>query len=642
MTDDIQLEIITKDKTADPKVVEVYRTLKRYGEAQERQRWIKNRDEGWKAVGDNKMWEDADAKKVESRGQVPLVINKVSKGVQGSAAIVTDSKPEVKFLPVGSGDLYVAELLKRGHDYVFVKNQGQDVIYDAVEEAKIGGIDFFKVWFDESKGVHGRIMFEAVKNVPVVFWDRESTKRDLSDSHLIVAQKRSKKYIKDHYPELKDEDFEFQPDVEDSTTTEGLTGGDNYTLESDLPEDKKNDHNKDIWEIEAWMIEKKTKRVIVHSTEEDFAKPVVVDVEVPQGQKKEETIRLFQEQNPQAVNPRLINKSIEQRVKYVIVGKKLVEEKANPFGEDADGDPVLGLIPLKHSRTITSYPTSPTVKALPINRSKNSRRSQAIYLMAMEASSPVVEPEGCTWEGTPGSPGSRLKVAKNAAFQPYRMANGGVNLQQIVALEAEDDRDIDDMYDLPDVMRGKVPPGVENASGRLLLALQDTAGLMSKPFLRTLETSVVMLSKSIVSLMLKHWPRKMWERLLEQDELLEPPPGMTEDPLENVEPGTEEETAARIKFAEKWLDAIEKIRPEDPRKPPGIQLIDLDVRLIVGSSLPTNRMAKASVAMEYVKAGIYDPQAALEYIDDPQKDMIVERMKKNQEAMAQAAAMKGK
>lgn len=643
MTDstmDIDLNLIGRDKTADPDAVEVYRVLKRYGSAQERQTWKADRKEGWNAVGNNEMWTDADEKKLKNRGQVPMVVNKIAKGVQGASAIVTDSKPNVKFIPVGSSDLYVSELLQRGWDYVFAKNQGQDVIYDAVEEAKIGGVDFFKVWFDEGKGPYGRILFEAVKDVPIVYWDRDSTKRDMSDSHIIIAQRRTRKYIKEHYPELKDEDLVFTPDVDDPVISDGLTGVDNYTQPSDNPDGKDKEFDKDIWEIEAWMLVRKNKTVIVHTSTEDFEKFETIDVEFQAGQNKEEILKQFKAENPQAINPRIIKRSVEQREKRIVVGKKVIESKVNPFGVDADGDPVLGLIPLVHSRTQTSYPTSPTKRALPINRSKNHRRSQAIFLMAMEAASPIVEPHGCAWEGNPGSPNSRLVVAKNSAFQPFRLQGGGINFQQIAALEAEDDRDIDDQFDLPDVMRGKVPQGLENASGRMLLALQDTAGLMSKPFLRTLETSVVMMAKSVISLMLRHWPRKMWDRLLEDDEMLAPPKGMKENPMGTVDPGSDEELQLKMEFAQKWQDAIEKIRPEDPRKPPGIQLVDLDVRLTVGSSLPTNRMVKASVAMEFVKAGIYDPQAALEYVDDPQKDMIIPRMKKQQEALAQAANKK--
>ena len=68
--------------------------------------------------------------------------------------------------------------------------------------------------------------------------------------------------------------------------------------------------------------------------------------------------------------------------------------------------------------------------------------------------------------------------------------------------------------------------------------------------------------------------------------------------------------------------------------------MDLDVTMTAGSSMPTNRMAKLEVAIEMVGAGIYDRQAALEYVDDPNKELIVARMAKADEALAQAEMMK--
>jgi predicted membrane GTPase involved in stress response len=93
----------------------------------------------------------------------------------------------------------------------------------------------------------------------------------------------------------------------------------------------------------------------------------------------------------------------------------------------------------------------------------------------------------------------------------------------------------------------------------------------------------------------------------------------------------------------RWMDAINRITGEDGKEP--ISMIDMDVKIIAGSTQPTNRMAKASVAMEFVKAGIYDPQAALEYIDDPKKDEVTERMERKRkeelQAIAQGQAVKG-
>ena len=247
-------------------------------------------------------------------------------------------------------------------------------------------------------------------------------------------------------------------------------------------------------------------------------------------------------------------RKMEKRYQRIIVGKKLIEETVNPYGEDADGDPVLNIIPLPHQRTRSSYPMSPTNYARDINREKNKRRAQFIYAASQNINSPIIEPAGKTnWKGNPGTPGSRVEVDSSAAFIPTRLTSGSIDIHRFVQLEELADRDIDDQYDLHDVMRGKIPPGQDNMAGRTVLALQDLGGMMSKPFLRKLESALVRLGKINMSLILRHWPRQMWERLLEEDE---------KPPAESKEAATfEEDPEMQLAVAKKYLEALEKIRP---------------------------------------------------------------------------------
>lgn len=58
---------------------------------------------------------------------------------------------------------------------------------------------------------------------------------------------------------------------------------------------------------------------------------------------------------------------------------------------------------------------------------------------------------------------------------------------------------------------------------------------------------------------------------------------------------------------------------------------EYDIRVVAGSTLPTSRMDKANLAIQYMQYGIYDQIAALTYLDDPQKDDIIQRANKDQE-----------
>jgi hypothetical protein len=580
------LEIIKIPDDADPEVIKVYEWLKRYKRSSARTKWLKRRDEAWDAM-ENEMYSDRERADMRKEGQEPLVINKINKGVQGSTAMVTDRKPSVNFYPIGEGDIYVAELFKRAFDFVWRKNEGNDITYDVAEESQVGGIGFFDVRFDADKGLFGKITIEEAPPDDN-YWDAESRKRDMSDTHVIKAKLRTKAYVKTVYDGLTDEDLKYELIIQDeSSESYGIEGGDNYA-EDDLPPDsitqKDFEREKNVWEIEAWCRK-------------------IEDIEI-----------------------KGIIKKVENIYKYVIVGKKLVDVEKNPFGHDSDGEPSVGLVSVRAQRTKSAYPMSPVAYALDINKDNNKRRAQFSFAISNNANAPIVESaDSVKWTGNPGTPGSKAKVAQNAAFPPYRLQPGSLEAGQFLNLEQHGKEEIDDQFDMHDVMRGRIPPGQKQIAEKTVLALQDMGAVMKRPFLRNLESALVRVAKAVIVLCLTKWPQLMWLRLLEEDELS--PTSLDE----NGRP-----------TSEKWIRAIEKIRPSDQSAPPGFSLMDLDIAIEAGSSMPTNRMARGVMAIEYVKSGIYDAEAALYYIDDPQKEEVAKRMKAREEAAMQVAATKGK
>lgn len=52
---------------------------------------------------------------------------------------------------------------------------------------------------------------------------------------------------------------------------------------------------------------------------------------------------------------------------------------------------------------------------------------------------------------------------------------------------------------------------------------------------------------------------------------------------------------------------------------------EFNIRLAAGSTLPTSRMAKEERALKMFQGGIFDLEAVLEYLDDPQREKILER-----------------
>jgi hypothetical protein len=169
------------------------------------------------------------------------------------------------------------------------------------------------------------------------------------------------------------------------------------------------------------------------------------------------------------------------------------------------------------------------------------------------------------------------------------------------------------------------------------------------------------MAKCIISLMLKHWTRSQWERLIEPDEMKNwvPPeerPQMIQQggggqqagpmqPMMGQQAGSRPQLSPEQQAGvqEKWAAALEKLRPMDHTQDPQIDVVDLDIKITSGSSMPTNRIAKLDFALQMADAGVYDRLAVLEYVDDPKAEEIDARMKQQEQQAMMAEAMgKGK
>jgi hypothetical protein len=652
-------------------VLDVYKRVKRFFvDDTDRKTWKDNRKKNWSAAypldtEEEGIWTAKEKEAMTKKGQIPIGINDLAKGVQASCAVLTAKSPGLNFSPIGSSDLYVSELFKRGWDYVLARNGGAVTFYDFVQESKVGALGCLEAKHDNSKGIYGKICIGELDPTSYYF-DKKAKHRDHSDVCFGKAHLVTKKYALETYEGLTEDDLNFSPiskdEAEAKSKDDYVAGKDNYALadgkKSGLPEaDDEEDEN--VWEIEDWELARVKELWVMIPSQE---KPGEFDREVyktkaeaeakgwvfDKGEKTATKDSPTMSQDPMtgepvqgmgAVQAVIWPRRVEKRIQRIIVGKKKVIEEENPFGVDADGEPILNIITLPHDRTLSGYPTCPTSRAYEITRSRNKRRMQSIYVVSENINAPIQMPPGAKWVKDEEH-GDWIQLSRDSSTAASRLLPGTTS-GELVNMEQRDKEDINDEYDMPEVFRGKTPQGQTNIAGRTVLALQESVGVMSQPFTLVVESALERLGKAVAALMLKTWPKSMWMRLIEPDEMgtwqpekekqqVDPQTGQPQQP----EPGI---------IQQKWADAIARITGEDGKEP--MSMIDLDVKVIAGSTMPTNRMAKAGMAMEMMKIGAYDAEAVLKFIDDPLKDEVIERLdRKRQEemqAMAQGQAMKG-
>lgn len=656
-----------KKSDAPKEVMEVYRRLKRdMIDDADRKIWETQRKANWAAaypldLEKEGIWSEDDKKKMTERGQIPVSINDLAKGIQGSSAVVTSKNPGLNFTPIGDNDLYVAELLKRGWDFTLNRNGGPITFFDWVKESKTGGLGVIEAKHDPSKGIYGKIVIEEV-DPTFYYFDKRSRRRDHADVSFGKAHQVTKKYALETYEGLAEDDLiftEIQKD-EEGDKPDTKTGQDNYAIPGDQrakDKDQDDDEVENIWEIEDWELKReKEKWVMIPSREKpgEFDREIYKTVDeikkagwtisedgktatkirapspaINQGEMSPMAMMTGSPMQPMSLASAPIEaiiwpRIVEKRIQRVIVGKKVIVEEENPLGVDSDGEPILPMATLPHDKTLKGFPTCPTSRAIEISKSRNKRRMQSIYVISKNLDAPLHRQEGTKWVKNPNGE-DELMSSKDVQVAPTRILPGTTSAE-IMNMEQRDEMALNDEYDLSDVVKGKIPPGQSNIAGRTVLALQDMVGVMSQPFTLAVESGLERLGKTVTSLMLKTWPRTIWERLLEPDEWGTWQPDGEQKMDESGQPIPPQPDEIK----QKWTDALDKLTGEN-----AMSVMDFDIKVIAGSTQPTNRMAKQGVAMEMVKAQIYDAEAALDYIDDPKKDAIVKRMQDKAKAQSE-------
>jgi hypothetical protein len=656
------------DKSDAPKEVkEVYKRVKQFKlDNDSRKDWERIRTRCWNAAypldpdKEDSIWTKKEREAMVKRDQIPIQINDLARDIQGSSALITSKSPGLMFVPIGSSDLYVAELFKRGWDYVINGNDGQILFYDFIKEKAIGALAVIEAKHDPSMGIFGKIMLQCV-DPTTYYFDPESKKRDHSDVNFGKAHLVSKDYAKETYEDLTDADLEFSPlpiDEEDSENVpDGKTGKDNYAEDTGDKEGPDEDKDENVWEIEDWEIKKEREIwVMVPDDQQAYGYTRKVYKSYAEIEADGWTLDKDKKTATDTMNVAALvwKRLVTKRIQRIIIGKKLVSETVNPLSIDAEGSPVLPVITLIEDRTLSGYPTGKTPRALELNRMANKRRMQSIYVVSKNMDATKILPQGCKYVEDEKH-GDFIEVAKDAAFAPTQL--GPVNSSaELINLMQIDKQSIHDEYQINDIIQGKIPEGQSNMAHRNVLALTEMVGVISSPGVVGFESSLVRLGKAVAALMLMVWPRKMWERLIEPDEMgswlpdkeknVDPLSGKPIDPQMMQQMPQEQQQQREQQISEKikarWIEALDKLTGEGGKVK--TDLIDIDVKIVAGSTQPTNRTAKRGEALDLVKAGVYDTRAYLDYVDDPKKDEIAERIERQRqeelEAMRQGEEIK--
>ena len=151
-----------------------------------------------------RQWTTEQTKVLESRGQAPVVVNRIHPAVETAKAMLTANRPSFKVSPREDSDTKVANVLNALLSYMYDISDGRTVIRQAIDDYYVTGLGYLQVYQDPLKDDgKGEVCFHNIDPMDV-YVDPNSRDPFFGDAeNIIVSRNFTKEQAKALYPQYK-------------------------------------------------------------------------------------------------------------------------------------------------------------------------------------------------------------------------------------------------------------------------------------------------------------------------------------------------------------------------------------------------------------------------------------------------------
>ena len=148
-----------------------------------------------------KQWTAEQRQTLESRGQAPIVINRVHPAVESAKAMLTSNRPSFRCAPREDSDNKVAQVMSALLAYMYDISDGRAVIRQAVDDYYVMGVGYILVYQDPMMDMgKGEVCIHDVDPLDV-YVDPNSRHRLFDDAeNIIISKLFTKDQAKKLYP----------------------------------------------------------------------------------------------------------------------------------------------------------------------------------------------------------------------------------------------------------------------------------------------------------------------------------------------------------------------------------------------------------------------------------------------------------
>jgi hypothetical protein len=177
-----------------------------------------------------RQWTKEQRETLESRGQAPIVINRIHPAVESAKAMLTANRPSFRCAPREDSDNKIAQVMSNLLAYMYDISDGRTVIRQCVDDYYVMGIGYIHVYQNPMMDMgKGEVCIHDVDPLDV-YVDPNSRSRYFDDAeNIIISKLFTKEQAKALYPMYKDK-------IENATT-KGQGGGSDWNAPSTSRED---------------------------------------------------------------------------------------------------------------------------------------------------------------------------------------------------------------------------------------------------------------------------------------------------------------------------------------------------------------------------------------------------------------------
>ena len=183
------------DKEVVQKVQDLFRTY-----SKNRETWANHAQED-KEFRLGKQWTNEQVRILESRGQAPIVVNRIHPAVEAAKAMITANRPSFRCAAREDSDNKVAQVLSHLLTYMYDISDGRSVIREVVDDYYVTGLGYMHVYQDPMMDMgKGEVCFHSVDPLDV-YVDPNSRSRFFDDAeNIIISRFFTRDQAKKLYP----------------------------------------------------------------------------------------------------------------------------------------------------------------------------------------------------------------------------------------------------------------------------------------------------------------------------------------------------------------------------------------------------------------------------------------------------------